>query len=322
MECYLSKKVLLCGAGQIGFRHIQSLISTDKELKISVFDADMSALISFRDRISFDIHHKNIELEICGQLDCAIQNPDLAIIATPASGRYQLIEKLTELVSPNYWLVEKVLAQSSAELDSIQKIMSGQQAWVNHPRRLQPLHRKIKQLLNEQDYPLRLKVSGGGWGLACNAVHFIDLIRWWTDATVVSVDVTRLDQGWFEAKRPGFFEPFGSVKLAFSDGSQLELECDQSGQPIKLSVGYLDGPGFEIDEQTGRAKTGTGLEIEERILMQSELTGPWATSVFEGVDCSLPSINHAYDTHALFIGALQENWNSFVGTKESRVPIT
>ena len=263
-----------------------------------------------------------MELEVYGRLDRAIKNPDLVVIATPASGRYQLIEKLADFVSPNYWLIEKVLAQSAAELNSIKKILSGQQAWVNHPRRLQSLHLKIKKLLNEHDYPLRLNVSGGNWGLACNAVHFIDLIRWWTDATVVSVDVTRLDQGWFEAKRQGFFEPFGSVMLAFSDGSQLELGCNQSGQPIKLSVGYLDGPEFEIDEQNGCARTGTGLEIKERILMQSELTGPWATNVFEGVNCALPSINHAYDTHALLIGALQENWNSFVGRTESRVPIT
>ena len=41
--------------------------------------------------------------------------------------------------------------------------------------------------------PLKVEMRGGLWGLACNSIHFIDLISWWTGENVISIDSKKLD---------------------------------------------------------------------------------------------------------------------------------
>ncbi|NJM62856.1 MAG: alpha/beta hydrolase [Oscillatoriales cyanobacterium RU_3_3] len=51
---------------------------------------------------------------------------------------------------------------------------AGVKTWVNCPRRMQPAYHKLRQDLHGHS-PITMRVVGGGWGLACNGIHFLDL---------------------------------------------------------------------------------------------------------------------------------------------------
>ena len=96
--------------------------------------------------------------------------------------------------SVNYWVLEKVLAQSKQELEFINStITDAKGIWVNTPRRLTSWHQQLKLKFYDQG-PLTIKKVGGMWGLACNSIHFIDLVAWWTSESLLSVNTDRLDQ--------------------------------------------------------------------------------------------------------------------------------
>ena len=85
--------------------------------------------------------------------------------------------------------------------------MNAEGAWVNTTRRASSWHQQIyEQLPRVQSW--QVKGSGGAWGMACNSIHFIDLIAWWTGEELISVDASGLEK-WFPSQRSGFWEVTG-----------------------------------------------------------------------------------------------------------------
>ena len=140
--------VLVVGAGQIGSRHLQGLVSVRLNLNIMVVDISNFSLDSAKLRWveagGNQSHHK---IEWCKKIPGDIKNIDLAIVTTSSLGRATLVEQLALSVNVNYWVFEKVLAQSRQELDLIEYATSNaKNAWVNTPRRLMTWYQKLKIL--------------------------------------------------------------------------------------------------------------------------------------------------------------------------------
>ena len=217
--------VLVVGAGQIGSRHLQGLVSVRLDLNIMVVDISNFSLDSAKLRWveagGNQSHHK---IEWCKKIPGDIKNIDLAIVTTSSLGRATLVEQLALSVNVNYWVFEKVLAQSRQELDLIEYATSNaKNAWVNTPRRLMTWYQKLKIEFNNKG-SLKIKKSGGLWGLACNSIHYIDLINWWTGESLFSVNTSKLDKIWYKSKRLGYFEVSGELLIEFSGGTELILQ--------------------------------------------------------------------------------------------------
>ena len=86
------------------------------------------------------------------------------------------------------WVLEKILAQSSSRITETEREIgsSGSSSWVNTLRRLMTWHQQIRNNLHDLPGPYQLTIVGGGWGLACNSIHFIDFIAWLTDSTLLA----------------------------------------------------------------------------------------------------------------------------------------
>ena len=206
---------------------------------------------------------------------------DVAFVATPAHCRSKLISDLVTTINAKYWKLEKVLAQSSFQLKNIQDCLAGHPSvWVNTARRIMPWHQKIKSYLMETGFnSLDVRVRGSSWGMACNSIHFIDLVCWWTGASIVSVEIDQLDN-WIPAKRKGFYEVNGILSVRFSDFSSLVCECSH-GDPscqieVKTPCGFL-----LIDESVGLASSSIGLEISGEVPYQSSLTTTLLTQLLD-----------------------------------------
>ena len=163
-----------------------------------------------------------------------------------------------------------------------------------------PWHQKIKSYLMETGFnSLDVRVRGSSWGMACNSIHFIDLVCWLTGASIVSVEIDQLDN-WIPAKRKGFYEVNGILSVRFSDFSSLVCECSH-GDPscqieVKTPCGFL-----LIDESVGLASSSIGLEISGEVPYQSSLTTTLLTQLLDSGMCDLPSLEESVNQHYPFL---------------------
>ena len=242
-------------------------------------------------------------------------------MATTADVRPEAVANIVNRHDVRFWVLEKVLAQNESGLDQIISCISdGSRAWVNVPRRIAPWHKEIKSRFNLNS-PLNLKFEDKLWGLASNAVHLLDLIEWWTGETLQSVCVDRLDQNWFEGKRPTFWEVLGDLEAQFSGGSFAVLGAKKDGisSGLRVSDGHLL---WMIKEGEGLAKCSDGIEVPGRLANQSEITAGMVESILETGTCELPVLTESVALHRILIRSLLKHWRRSGNPGATSIPIT
>ena len=193
-------------------------------------------------------------------------------------------------------------------------------AWVNTSRRMITWHQKLYDIIADSS-AVKVYVGNNDWGLACNSIHFLDLVSWWSDEKLVSVDTSCLDMTWFESKRPGFFEITGILKAKYSCGSELILESRTNGEKVLIHVKNLEGQ-WIIDEKNGIATRPKGKTIPGRIENQSEMTARLVESILKNGQCDLPSFEQSSQTHRIFLQSMLEHWNKAQNKNDTIFPIT
>ena len=317
-----TSSLLLVGAGQLGSRYLQGMAFVDRQLEITIIDPSPKSLDLARQslaELSADVVQK---MHFSTSLAESPKHFDLAIVATPAHCRADVVASIAARHEVSAWILEKLLAQSSHQLDQIEHALNNQpQVWVNTPRRVMSWHQAIKrQLLACGSSVLRVQMSGGQWGLACNAIHFIDLASWWTGSVVNSVDCSGLDD-WSPSKRSGFQEVFGTLSVSYGNGSSLELSCNKSDVARRIEVETSEGI-WLIDEAAGQAIGPSGQEIAGKLSLQSTLTAPLVNKILTAGCCELPSFADSSSQHRPFLDALLHHWNHSQSLEDSAVPIT
>lgn len=315
--------VLLIGAGQIGSRHLQGLAKVDNKINIIVVEPTLEAVKGAKHLwMEAGGDKSKHRIEWISGLGKKKLDVDLVIVATSSFGRASLIKEIASRENPKYWVIEKVLAQSKEEIDQIKSdTKKAKGAWVNIARRVDEWHKKIKSNFSNKG-PLRVTKSGNLWGLACNTIHFIDLVAWWTGEALVSIDIKDLKPTWFEGKRVGYFEIEGEMIANFSNGTELVLQSYPDKLENIIKVELLNKEVWAIDEDTGIASTSTGTILKGRIQYQSELTGPMVDKIIEFSKCELPSVKESSEQHKIFLDVMLQHWNESQSLNDKRIPIT
>jgi len=314
--------VVIAGAGQLGSRYLQGLARCTMPLRIHVLDIDMASLAVARERwqeaAPSDTPHSVEFHSILAELPVVL---DVAIIATTAAVRPQLVQSIAQHASVRFWILEKVLAQSEAGLDALAvAVASSAGAWVNTPRRMLAWHQQIGVQLH-RGAPLTLKVSGGAWGLACNAIHFLDMFAWWSGENLQEVLTERLSAHWFDAKRVGNSEIMGTLEARFSGGSKAFLQAAEGDVHYQFEL--HDGAyTWCIDEAAGSATRSDGLDLPGRLPYQSEVSASMVEEILALGRCDLPTLTESIGLHRVFIRALLAHWRTSTDAQASIVPIT
>lgn len=187
------KKILILGAGEIGSRHLQSMARCALPLKIYVHSNNVQSLKVCEDRwlevaSTSSLH----QLIMCANLENLPVQIDLVIASSTASSRPELIEGIANKTQVTFWVLEKVLAQSSGKIKAMMENVSlSSQSWVNYYMLADPWYAEIKRHLLPFTLK-RMEVIGGDWGLACNSLHFIHLHAWFSDSRLASLNVENL----------------------------------------------------------------------------------------------------------------------------------
>jgi hypothetical protein len=315
--------VLIAGAGQLGSRYLQGLAKCRLPLMIYVQDISATSLVLAEQRWD-EVHGLETRhvVSFHTTFDTLPRQCDIAIVVTTADVRPKVIAEIADYSTVRFWVLEKVLAQSESGLDEIMEHVGiGSRAWVNTMRRILPLHQQLKLQLSLKP-PLVLKVGGGKWGLACNAVHFLDLLAWWTGETLQEVNTDLLSKRWFEGKRQGNWEVLGTLGAKFSGGSQAFLSAGEGEACYSLTVSdhYRS---CNINEEEGLASCSDGIEIlSSRLPYQSELSAALVESILESCGCGLPTLEESVAIHRVFLRGMIEHWKQTVDPDAICVPIT
>ena len=317
------QNILLVGAGQLGSRYLQGIASIKLDLSIIVVDPSDLSLKTAKTRwFEAGGNKSQHKIRWCKVLPQGLVLIDLVIISTSAGGRADLVKRISDTVRVSYWILEKVLAQSKQDLDIINAAtIDAKEKWVNMPRRLIDWHQQLKLKFYEQG-PLRVKKTGGLWGLAGNAIHFIDLISWWTGESLLSVNTNRLDSTWLKSKRLGYFEVIGELLVRFSGGTELVLQSQPNAKEDNINIELPNKNIWVIDELNCIAFKSKKDIFKGRFKLQSELTGPMVTKILTNGNCELTTLKQSSEQHQIFLDAMLVHWNFSNKFNDRIVPIT
>ena len=319
--------VFLSGAGQLGSRYLQGITKCPGITKITVVDPSQESLNRALERYK-ETNGDSSLVNTYLTLPNEIGDVDLAIITTLSTVRKDVVSQLNYRTNIKNWILEKVLAPSVKEIDSIERdLRVRSRAWVNTPRRTMPWYSKIKEHINKSNHnnsPLSIEIMGSHWGLACNTIHFLDLAEWITDS-YIQVCETRAQLHWQEAKRKGFLEAYGTLECAMEGGNTLKVSCtSEDNSPLTISIKSKNNQ-ITINEQEGYAfDKATSTLLPGKILFQSELTTSLVDEILADGKSALPTLATSAKQHRLFLKCLSRDLedSSYPGNPESSLPIT
>ena len=172
------------------------------------------------------------------------------------------------------------------------------------------------------DIPKRINLHGGLWGMACNSIHFIDLVEWLTEQHLISVDTTNLDKKWVEAKRPGYYEVTGEISLKFSKGTELLLQSDPIHNNYLINIEISENNFWEINEHEGYMRHSSGELIFGKLSNISEISTEIIHNILKNETCDLTNLRDSCRQHSIILNSFLDHWNKYNNKKDKKVPIT
>ncbi|WP_157351580.1 Gfo/Idh/MocA family oxidoreductase [Aliarcobacter butzleri] len=323
------KKIALIGAGQLGSRHLQGLAKSDLEIFIEVVEPFESSRDTAKQRFEeIPSNEKIVKIDFLETISQLSDELDLVVVATNADVRYKVVKELLESKKVRNLILEKVLFQKIDEYKYVEELLTktNTKCWVNHPRRMFPFYKNLKnQLLNSKN--INFSVSGGAWGLGCNGLHFLDCFSYLSNATNVDLNSILLNKELYETKRKGFNE-FNGMIIGSIDKNTFSINCfEEENSPLQFNI-TSDKFNILIDEANGwyrvsKKDNNWKPEIKEEkiIYFQSELTNILLNDVFHG-NCVLPTYDEAMNLHIKYLDLLISHTNSFSDIKYDFCPIT
>jgi predicted dehydrogenase len=322
-------RIALIGAGQFGSRHLQGLALCTRPLELFLVDPSEEARNIAKERFEsiegFDLH----QIQYVSGLDALPDALDVAIVATSACYRRQVIEALLPACQVSHLVLEKVLFQSVADCHEIKTFLEQYpvRVWVNATRRMWNLFSGLKHALAKENIR-QISFSTAGWGMACNAYHMLDLFSWLASSPLAELSTAFLDPDPIPARREGFYELTGMLSGRLASGARFTITDHREGRlPFKLmletedccfmvqegkaEVTVLDGENSAVAELSG---------VKEQY--QSQLTDKLVESLLDTGTCALPSYDEAASIHEIMLPAFAEVFNRNGFGENGVCPIT
>ena len=302
------KNILIIGIGNIGQRHLDSIINNEKIGKIYLYDK--SKLILNKLRKKTKNNNKIVILE--NILNKKKNKFFLCIVSTNSTNRYQLINKLQKKFRIKNWLVEKVFLNSIKDISLFKKKINLRNMYVNLPLRISSPFKILKKKIHDSVFECYLK--GGNWNMASNSIHYIDLIKWISNTKVKDISIRKVYNK-FNSKRKGFKEFNGQIFINFNNKTMLDLVCDNSLS--KKIIFKLKKKIYSYDFRKEILFDGKKYK-KIKCEFQSVLTNHIFNMLFKKTKLDLPLVKDHLEENYLFLDAILKK-KIF---NQSNIPIT
>ena len=292
-------RVLLVGCGNIGSRHLQGLAKLNKKLEIEIVEPNKLSQKIGKIRLREIKSSDNHKINWFENLEMIKDSSDLAIIATQATNRTILINKLLQR---NYkkFLIEKVVCQSSKDYQQLLREFKNHNAkgWVNTSRRYFSSYQNIRNRFPKQER-LHFSIIGGNLGLGSNAIHYLDLFEWFSNEKQIFLNGDFLSDKLYKNKRGNHLIEFaGTILGTTNSGSTMNITF-LPWQNIPLTVEIctknqcilIDETNCNIYDYHNNRKSKFNIDF------QSNLTNKIVTDILKFDKCKLPSLEESYFLH-------------------------
>lgn len=301
-------QIAVIGTGQLGSRHLQSLAGLAGPHVLHAVEPSPVAQQVVRERLGA----AGGRVAFHASCDSLPGSLDVAIVATGAAVRRKVLTALLKHRQVGHLLLEKILFQSVADCLWAEGFLAEHrvQAWVNFPRRVQPVYQRIRQRI-VPGKPLDLHVTGSRWGLATSAVHFLDLVLFLTGDSALSVD--RFEALTYASRHAGCLEAFGLMAGVTPAGHSYAIRAWPEGNaPVRVVVEGSEQR-FVVTESDHQALLQTAAAASQwqaeagshPFLYQSELTGSLVEGLIATGRWGLTDYAGALSSHLPFL----RTWN-------------
>jgi predicted dehydrogenase len=323
--------IVIIGAGQIGRRHLQAIARTKLSVSIEVVGRSLHSLTMAKECFE-EIPNQGVVKNVAylNSITDLSEPIDVGIIATNSDVRRKVVEELINSKRIKYLILEKIVFQSDKDFQDIITLLEEYQvkAWVNCSRRMLPFFKRIKESV-EHNERICLHVQGGNWGLACNSIHFIDLLGFLSgDNDFYVNDSSRLDSEIYESKRKGFLEFSGMLSGHSRLGNEFSLISKRdSNAPVVVNI-LGENAHFIIFEDREKSLQAHKLanwrweEVSFKKPYQSHLTHLVVEQILEHGQCDLTSLEVSYRLHKPLLKTFLQHLEKTTGKKYEQCPVT
>lgn len=325
----MKNKVLIIGAGQLGSRHLQALAKLSGNYELTVVDPSIESLKIAQERYIDVMSVTSPKVTYAESLfDVDSLEFEVVIVASGASVRLGIVKELISRFQIRYLILEKVLFQSANQLKQAMQMLeeANIKTWVNCPRRQFTAYKEIKARSLDCE-SISVSVHGSNWGLACNAIHFIDLWHYLSDFTSYTITYEPNIEV-IDSKRLGYKELLGTLNAKSEDGRhRLSLTCVNNEQLTFDIEIESERYKIKVSEQSGEVKwldeNQHTLEITPlKVLFQSQLTHTVVTDLVDKGDCELTKLESSGVLHAEFLTKTLQVFKDNNADNNGLVPIT
>ncbi len=297
--------IAILGIGNIGARHLESIIKTSRNINIFIFD-----IYESRSKEVINIYEpfkKNININAINNIKDLPSEISFCIISTTALERLSVLEKIDSNIK--FLLLEKVLTSSKKELKRYQSISNQFEAvFVNMPYYYENIFQEIKKYISK---PNKIIFQGGDFGIACNLVHFIDIAEKLLQKKIRNFKQNNNNLLWKKAKREGFYDLTGEIMLELSSGEKIYIISEVKPQEdIKIIVSdEFNEIVYEWDN--GELFKNSIFCSKNIITYQSSRTLNILEDLLTGKSPKVSSLDNAIRIHNQLIDILQPSWNKY-----------
>ncbi|MBQ4861995.1 Gfo/Idh/MocA family oxidoreductase [Pseudoalteromonas sp. MMG013] len=315
----MSYKILIVGCGGIGARHLQGVLKSSLPLSIDVVDIDKESLTN-ASKLAGEVTLGNAQTQVHYKTVLPEgQDYSVAIVATTSHVRLHVMRELLNSNHVTSLILEKFLFSFKNEYQQAKNLLKQHsvKAYVNCPRRMNPNYQALKKELKKHSN-WQFSVEGNEWGLACNAVHFLDIYRYLTEEQQPLVlEGKGLEPYIFESKRGGYKEVFGRIT---SSSKELSILCGHSEKmslQVKLTSEHQE---VLIDELAGTIEfNGDIQEIRPfETVYQSNLSYQFVEQSIREEPMTLTPFEESADTHLALLDTLEKHFQLHGDTSRSR----
>jgi len=323
-------RLAVIGAGQFGSRHLQALARLSLPCEIDVVDPSPESLKTARARFEeMPANHAIRTIRFHISMDALPRELDHVIVATSADVRLGVVQRLLERATVRRMLLEKVLFQNLDDYELARVLLAkhGVKCWVNCTRRAFPIYSDIREFF-AADSIQYFQVRGGGWGLGCNSVHFLDLLGMLTDDVPERLSARDLDPTLIPSKRKDFFEFTGTLRGRFTRGTEVEITSLTNSSARLLQTFRSERRACMVDEAAGCAfflatdSAGSWERKDFRIPFTSEVATSLTAQIITQDACALPTFEQSVAYHLPLVETLGRHAAAFLGTSPEFCPIT
>ena len=293
---------LIIGGGNLGFRYAEGILKIREKFKLTIIDKSHRRLEFLKQNLIREISNSNNKLELLTEIIIPRQF-DLAIVSTNSDVRYKVFKEYNKKHNVKFWILEKVLTSSLKELSLFP---NNNNIFVNTFLRTLDVFKNIKNTIPKND--VEIFVSGSNWGLACNSIHYIDLISWVFNKMPLGINSDQLENEWFNSKRKGFYEVNGTLKVTYPNNVQLNLTCNSSTDDLTIIL-TCESIRYEYNLITGELYLNGVTLPKVLIPYQSEMTPVVINQINRTKKSFLTPISESIEMHRLFLDEIKKCWD-------------